>query len=73
MQETEFIYGRPHLESADSKVLVKMYVPKRLKTGLDSLKIASGRNLQELAAEAIEEYLQRQIDDRRSRTQRIAA
>lgn len=67
MQETDFIYGRATGAAPDPKVLVKMYVPKRLKTGLDSLKLTSGKNLQELAAEAIEEYLERQVQDRRER------
>ncbi len=72
MHETEFIYGRPDAPAPDNKVLVKMYVPKRLKTGLDSLKIASGKNLQELAAEAIEQYLQRELVARHARSGRAA-
>ena len=72
MQETDFIYGRADMPPPDNKVLVKMYVPKRLKTGLDSLKIASGRNLQELAAEAIEQYLQRELQARTVRAGRAA-
>lgn len=61
MDDTEFIYGRP-ITRADEKVLVKMYVPRRLKTGLDTLKITRGKNLQQLAAEAIEQYIAREID-----------
>jgi hypothetical protein len=58
MDDARFIYGRP--TQKDDKVLVKMYVPRRLKTGLDTLKITRGKNLQQLAAEAIEQYLARE-------------
>lgn len=61
MDDSEFIYGRP-ITRADEKVLVKMYVPRRLKTGLDTLKITRGKNLQQLAAEAIEQYIARETD-----------
>jgi hypothetical protein len=66
MDETEFIYGRRNV--ADEKVLVKMYVPRRLKTGLETLKLKHRKNLQQLAAEAIEQYLAREFP-RRARTE----
>jgi hypothetical protein len=59
MDENSFIYGTQN--DADDKVLVKMYVPKHLKTRLDTLKLISGRKLQELGAEALEEYLNKQM------------
>ncbi|MBW3584046.1 MAG: hypothetical protein KY455_13225 [Euryarchaeota archaeon] len=61
MREHDFIYGHPVHDETTDKVLVKMYVPKRLKRGLDSLKLTRGKNLQQLAAEAIEQYLAREL------------
>ena len=61
MDETDIIYGRTPPHKTDAKVLVKMYVSKRLKTGLDTLKLTRGKNLQQLAAEAIEQYLAREL------------
>lgn len=63
MDDSKFIYGRTS-PRPDEKVLVKMYVPRHLKTGLDSLKITQGKNLQQLAAEAIEQYLTRELHHR---------
>lgn len=61
MNDHSFIYGRPETSEHADKVLVKMYVPKRLKTALDTLKLVSGRKLQEIAAEAIEQYVAREM------------
>lgn len=60
MDENTYIYGTQATSDSD-KVLVKMYVPKQLKTRLDTLKLISGRKLQDLAAEALDEYLTRQL------------
>ncbi len=60
MDETPFIYGFKPAPDKE-KVLVKMYVPKDLKTRLDTLKLVSGRKLQELAAEALDQYLTREL------------
>jgi predicted transcriptional regulator len=60
MNEYSFIYGRTESATGE-KVLVKMYVPKRLKTALDTLKLVSGRKLQDIAAEAIEQYVNREL------------
>lgn len=60
MDENSYIYGTRNTSDED-KVLVKMYVPKHLKTRLDTLKLVTGRKLQDLAAEALDEYLTRQL------------
>ncbi len=60
MNENSYIYGTQATSESD-KVLVKMYVPKHLKTRLDTLKLITGRKLQDLAAEALDEYLTRQL------------
>lgn len=59
MDETSFIYGRTPTE--DKRVIVKVSVPRSLKVRLETLKMMLGRNLQDLAAEALEEYLDREI------------
>ena len=72
MDETSFIYGTQPSDE-DDKVLVKMYVPRHLKTRLDTLKLISGRKLQELGAEALEEYLTRELAHWSSKRQAIMA
>ena len=72
MDERRFLYGRPSGPSPDEKVLVKMYVPRRLKTRLDTLKLTGGKNLQQLAAEALEQYLDRESSRLRQRREASA-
>lgn len=55
MNDHDYIYGAK--PKTDELVVVKVCVPKRLKTRLESLKLLSGRNIQDMATEAIESYL----------------
>jgi len=55
MNDHDYIYGAK--PKGDELVVVKVCVPKKLKTRLESLKLLSGRNIQDMATEAIESYL----------------
>lgn len=55
MNDHDYIYGTK--PASNELVVVKVCVPKKLKTRLESLKLLSGRNIQDMATEAIESYL----------------
>lgn len=57
MDERDYIYGPKPKD--DELVVVKVCVPRVLKTRLESLKLLSGRNIQDMATEAILDYLGR--------------